>query len=319
MSSTCTAVIVGSEADPHVRAVAAELPAPGLVIIDAESLSRVVQRIGLHESRLVDVAGNVVALNPLNPVRGWIRRFAPADWDDKVVLGSHRAALLASRLDLLAAVMRDDTIQWITDLDHLAAAENKILQYRAASKLGITAPQTVVDFDADLLAEQLGSTFILKPIGPGNYADDQGRQRVVYATVVGVGDLDGVDLSAAPYIGQALVVVRHHLRAVTVGDNAWVTELEAAGVPTDWRRQPRAHDGFQATTSFPQVSKDAVRLARHMGVGHSSQDWVIDANTGEHVFLDLNPGGQWLFLPSEVTDRVAADLATWMKNPVVVQ
>jgi hypothetical protein len=48
-----------------------------------------------------------------------------------------------------------------------------------------------------------------------------------------------------------------------------------------------------------------------MGVAYSSQDW-IDDGAPEPAFIDLNPAGQWLFLPESiagaVTEAIAAHL-----------
>jgi hypothetical protein len=50
-------------------------------------------------------------------------------------------------------------------------------------------------------------------------------------------------------------------------------------------------------------------LSAALGVGYSSQDWIEDVD-GAHYFLDLNPGGQWLFLP--FADEVTAAIADWL-------
>jgi hypothetical protein len=46
-------------------------------------------------------------------------------------------------------------------------------------------------------------------------------------------------------------------------------------------------------------------------LGYSSQDWVI-APTGAALFLDLNPAGQWLFLPADVAEAATTAIARWL-------
>jgi hypothetical protein len=48
-----------------------------------------------------------------------------------------------------------------------------------------------------------------------------------------------------------------------------------------------------------------------MGAGFTSQDW-IETDRGEHVFLDLNPAGQWLFLPEQVSDSATRAIADFL-------
>ena len=38
----------------------------------------------------------------------------------------------------------------------------------------------------------------------------------------------------------------------------------------------------------------------------------IRDESGRLVFLDLNPGGQWLFLPDMITNAVTAAIASFM-------
>ncbi|HVE45526.1 MAG TPA: hypothetical protein VNA57_02100 [Acidimicrobiales bacterium] len=55
-------------------------------------------------------------------------------------------------------------------------------------------------------------------------------------------------------------------------------------------------------------------MAGALGVGYSSQDWVVD-RSGQPWFLDLNPGGQWLFLPEPAASAVTASVAAWLAGP----
>jgi hypothetical protein len=55
------------------------------------------------------------------------------------------------------------------------------------------------------------------------------------------------------------------------------------------------------------LAASAVRLAAALGVGYTSQDWIDDGD--RVVFIDLNPGGQWLFLPPEVARPATAAIA----------
>lgn len=302
-------ILVGDRADPHVQAVAELLPARGTVVIDATTLSDGLKSLDPIRVVLVDEAGGTVDINRDRPARGWLRRLAAAGWDHGKILGGHDAAVLSSRLVLLAALLRDPSLTLVTPVDELFAAENKLVQYRAAREAGIRYPTTLVSGDAAELAERLGEPFVLKPLGPGNF-EDHDRQNVVYVRPVHAADIAGADLLDAPFLAQQFLRARVHLRVVTVHDRAWVTELDGTDVPVDWREHQPAHHAFKVSSAWTEVGIAAVRLAAHLGVGFSSQDWVVD-NDGP-AFLDLNPGGQWLFLPSSATTSVARALADWL-------
>ncbi|MFI5590148.1 RimK family alpha-L-glutamate ligase [Amycolatopsis sp. NPDC051758] len=311
MISAAYAIIIGDLKDPHVEAVVEALPTSGLIVLDAESISSVLLSLDKSGMLLADVRGNTCRVSVDKQVRGWVRRLAPAGWDHGVVLGSHASAVLASRLALLASVLRDPTVKWLTAVDDLFAAENKIVQYRAALAVGIRVPDFIVDGASSKLGEKLGEPFVLKPLGPGNFVDSDGRQNVVFARSVRVDDLEEVDLLSAPFLAQRMVRTERHFRVVTVEDKVWVAELEAEELPMDWRAHAPAHHSFRGISGCSEIEGAATKLAATLRVGFSSQDWVLDHDGP--AFLDLNPAGQWLFLPSATSEPATAALSEWLR------
>jgi hypothetical protein len=216
--------------------------------------------------------------------------------------------VLAARLALLAAVLRDTAVAWLTAVDDLFGAENKIVQYRAAVTLGVRVPDFVVSGDLTDLCDHLGQRFVLKPLGPGNFLDDLGNEQIVFVREIEAASLGAVDLLDAPFLAQRAVHGRCHLRVVTVGERVWVAELDATSLPLDWRANGPAHRSFHASSQWGEVERAAVRLATTLRAGFTSQDWIVD-DAGP-AFLDLNPGGQWLFLPHEVSAPATAPWRT---------
>lgn len=305
-------LLIGDPRDAHIAAVLAHLPRAGTAVLDAASLKETLQQLDLQSIRLRDLDGAALEISSLAPQRGWIRRLAPPAWDHGVGLGSHRAAVLSARLSTLAALLRDPSILWLTPVDQLFAAENKIVQYRGAIEVGVPVPTTVISPDRSVLAAELGEPFVMKPIGLGNFQGDGQQQRVALARDVRASDLENVDLLEAPFLAQSRVNATVHLRVVTVNEQAWMAELDATNLPRDWRQHTQAHYSFRAGSRWPGVRELAIRLAAFLGVGMSSQDWAVGKDGP--VFLDLNPGGQWLFLPSEVADPVTQAIAEWLAD-----
>lgn len=304
--------LIGDETDQHVSTVLARLPKEGTVVIDAATLPSALYRLSPEEGTFVDLAGEQVCLSPEVAARGWIRRLAPAGWDTGTVLGSRAAARLAARMTVLAALLRDARISWVCGVDALFAAENKIVQYRAAQRAGLRVPETFICADPAYLAAELGEPFVIKPLGPGNFMTDDGRDQVVHTQAVTARDLAGVDLLGAPFLAQKLLTARAHLRIVTVGGRAWTAELDAGGLPLDWRQAARAHGSFVPSARWDSVERDAVCLAEHLQTGFTCQDWIVE-DAGP-AFVDLNPGGQWLFLPDSMTSQIADSLADWLRG-----
>src|SRR5262249_38047703 len=156
-------------------------------------------------------------------------------------------------------------------------------------------------------ARSIGQQVVLKPLGPGHYIDgDTGR--VVFARVLGrdAAELDLLD--TAPFLVQQPIKARSHLRVVTVGEDIFTAQLDAEGLPLDWRQVPAAHRAFRPYDPSPVVASGAIALSQRLRLGYSSQDWILD-ESGRPWFLDLNPAGQWLFLPGSVADKITSAIA----------
>ena len=154
--------------------------------------------------------------------RGWLRRLSPMSWEAGTVIGTHEAVDKASRLALLAALLRHPDVRWLSGVDPLTAAENKLTQYTIAARLGIPIPHTVVSNSSTIVAS-LARKLIAKPLGPGHFQDNDGRWLTVFTDTFDVMDPDHTDLlSGPPFIVQSLMHAAVHLRVVTVQNRVWV-------------------------------------------------------------------------------------------------
>lgn len=280
-----------------------------VAVVDASTLasSKVEWRDGVFSLEPPDDCGPLVIAEG---ARGWLRRLAPRPWQSGVVTGSQAAAEKASWFSLLGALLREPHIQWLTPPDLAVAAENKLVQINAARRLGVRTPRTLVTTDRHAVRE-LGSSVVVKPLGPGDFIDADGTGKAVYATELRSDDESLAALPGAAFLAQERIQATTHLRIVTVANQAWTCELPASHYPLDWRRVPEAHASFSATLSGREVANDAIRIAEALGVGYSSQDWLVADSSP--IFLDLNPGGQWLFLPDPVAQEVTVAIGCWLR------
>jgi hypothetical protein len=303
-----TALVVGSLDDPHATAVATQLESKGIthLVLDVASLAGSRFVVEPHSTRISKPAEQSIEVGA--GVRGWLRRIAPDGWQRGVPAGSRQSAVATAWMSLLGSIVRYDGIEWLTAPDSAFAAENKLVQYRAAQRLSIRVPTSIVAADKAEVTALLGDRFLIKPLGPGQFFEGSDT-RAVFAGVVTVDDPTLQDLAGAPFIAQRLIRADRHLRVVTVRDRAWVCALDAVGLDVDWRRIPAAH-GRCWRVYEPDVAAAAVHLADALKVGYSSQDWV--EQDGQKWFLDLNPAGQWLFLPDRTGEEVAEAIATWL-------
>jgi hypothetical protein len=301
-----TPLIVGSRSDAHVAAVLAALRdchSVEPVVVDAPELQRSGFSVDLDQ-----FVFEGATLSFRDAGTGWLRRYAPTAWGAGLPIGSLEAVTQRSFLSLVGALSRVGWRRWLTPLDSMLAAEERLSQLYVARDLGLRVPDTLVSASANEVLDRFGERVVVKPLGQGYYWDG-GEPRAVFTRSLDGTTLDGLDFGAAPFVAQDLIDAKRHLRVVTVRDHAWVCELDAAHLPLDWRQEPVAHTRWR-TTQNASVAEAALLLASTMNVGYSSQDWIDDGD-GE-AFVDLNPGGQWLFLPVEVSGRVTKAVAAFL-------
>ncbi|GAA2242177.1 hypothetical protein GCM10010401_13800 [Rarobacter faecitabidus] len=132
----------------------------------------------------------------------------------------------------------------------------------------------------------------------------------VYAEPMMPADTRFSALNAAPFIVQERIPAAKHLRVVTVGDRSWAATLDVdSTAPADWRRRSCNHSAFtEAHDGSSTAPTGALTIAADLGLGYSSQDWVQTPD-GEVFLLDVNPSGQWLFLPERMGKAVTDALA----------
>ncbi len=310
MTASAKVVVIGNVGDPHAAAVLDRIPSDFWpLLIDAEKLPtcQYCLQDGLLAVR--EANGREVKVASGDAARGWIRRLAPPDWHRGLVVESHDGAVKTAWLTLLASVLRLCGVHWLSSVEDLVIAENKLVQYAAALRVGVQVPPTVVTNNHESARATLGGEIILKPLGPGHFYEGE-EPYVVFATVA---KLDGPELrslSAAPFIAQRRLVPRSHFRVITVDRDVWAAELSAANRPPDWRADHSAHRSFKTVTPRLDVASGALAIAKELRLGYTSQDWIL-ADDGPYL-LDVNPAGQWLFLPPYVSKTVTAALASWL-------
>ncbi len=143
--------------------------------------------------------------DPVVSGRGWLRRLGPPEWPNEMRKGDLRGAVNGACLSALAILLRDERIRWLTPLDFVAAAEGKPWQYRRASLAGAGVPQWRVTTDPHGLRH---GDWVAKPLGPGRFFDDGGRELVVPTAPLLADQLDAVQ--GAPFLFQHRVHVATH-------------------------------------------------------------------------------------------------------------
>ena len=194
---------------------------------------------------------------------------------------------------------------WVNDLQRQHAAENKQRQLRLAARAGLRVPRTLVTNDPDaarqFFAETEGQTVakLLRPLAVTMDA----VQPFVYTNRVREEDLAGAEtLRHSPMVFQELIPKACELRVAWVAGKVFAGALDASGTSrghTDWRRAAPEECRWQKAQLPAEVASSMQVLMSELGLAFGAVD-LICTPSGEHVFLEVNPGGEWGMLERDL-------------------
>ncbi len=189
---------------------------------------------------------------------------------------------------------------WINRPEQNRQAANRVLQWTLAASLGFTVPTTVVTNDPDVL-RNLGkdsSAVIMKVLNQTVVETGRG-QMSMYARLLDDKIMTMAEaLRVCPNIFQAYVEKRVEWRVTVVGDKVFACRIfsqQSERASVDWRRYDLANTPHEAAT-LPLKTEDRCReLVKMLGLKFGAID-LIETPSGELVFLEINPNGQWLWI-----------------------
>jgi len=267
--------------------------------------------------------GDEVSLRtPQGEVRGgqvrsvWLRRLLPPRLDAALepvwrdgCLRESQAALQGFLDGLEAAGCR-----FVNPLRAGRAALDKLRQLRRARALGLEIPRTLVTNDAARVRaffEHVDGHMVAKMLTPLNQSM-QGGQPFVYTSAIGPEDLEALEgLHQSPMVFQERLDKARELRVAVVGGHCFVGAIDASGSvagQVDWRRAGPDECHWARGELPEEVATRLVRLVADLGLVYGAADFIVTPE-GRHVFLEVNPGGEWGMLEHDLDLPIAAAFA----------
>lgn len=196
-------------------------------------------------------------------------------------------------------------------------AHHKPYQLAVARDAGLAVPRTLITNDPDAARA---------------FVDEVGLGRVVYKTFLAtvehwretrllrdaeLADLDSLRL--APTIFQERVDATGDVRVTVVGDEVFATHITTAPgtYELDYRMDLRS--ARFAATDLPGATLSAIRtLMDRLGLVYGAIDLLRQAD-GNHVFLEINPAGEWLFAEARTGQDITGAVASLLGSDRVAQ
>ena len=246
----------------------------------------------------------------------WLRRPGDPVVDSAVRPESREFAVEQARSTLrtLYALIGD---RWLSHPDAMRTAANKVQQMSRAAAAGLAVPDTLISNDSDRVVgfhdgnARQGLQTAIKSLWVRKSVSYDGGLRVPLTTVwpEKLDPAQAATIGLAPAVFQEYVPKQQEIRAVVIGGQVFAASVNSQAIPAA-RHDVRA---VMTATYEPYDLPADIRTAllevvRGFGLRFCSADLVLTPD-GRHVFLDLNPNGQWLWLETEAGLPLSAAMA----------
>lgn len=246
----------------------------------------------------------------------WARKIWAPKIDERLEPRIREGAARESSAALLGFLDGLHRARWIDPPDAVRGAENKMRQLRVAEEIGLEVPKTLMTNDPRAVrafrAEH--GAIVAKMLTPLSIGMEQ-QSFFVRTSLVRDEDLEHLEgLRHAPMVFQELVQKDVELRVACVGKRAFAGAIDASRSDkgrVDWRAA-RPDEVRWARAELPRdVETRLVALLRALGLRYGAVD-LIRTPEGRHVFLEINPGGEWGMLERDlglpIADAIAEEL-----------
>lgn len=277
------------------------------------SLSLTARFSARERSFVLGVNGRTVALDRVPAI--WARRLwpgaLPVDVDPRYA-GHCRQQSRTAFFDTLSLL---EGARWVNAIPPMLRAESKLLQLKLAQDVGFSLPDTAVTNapdEARALYARNDEGAVTKLLGALSQTMNATGD-FVYTSLLtddDVADLEGLRL--CPQIFQSLVVKQYELRVIVVGGRSFAGAIDTSHTSrggVDWRQTEPGSGVKWSEASLPDdVQAKLYALCDALSLRYAAVDLIVTPE-GEHVFLEVNPAGEWGWLERDLGLPIACAIA----------
>ncbi|MEH2063799.1 MAG: MvdC family ATP-grasp ribosomal peptide maturase [Nostoc sp.] len=245
----------------------------------------------------------------------WIRRI----WEpelSKELAPKYREACIRESLATLDGFWDSlKEARWVDNLERINTAHNKLRQLRVASEVGFVIPQTLITNKAESAREffhQVNGKMVSKLLTALSHSMEANSSFFLYTSTVKEEDLqDAESLRYCPMVFQEQIPKQQELRVVYVNGHVFVGALEAsvyAAAKVDWRKPGVEVGAWQHHQLPDQVIHRLQAFMGKFGLLFGALDFILTPS-GEYVFLEVNPIGEWGMLERDLDLPIASAIA----------
>ena len=244
----------------------------------------------------------------------WARKIWPARLSAELDPRFHQTCRREAQTALRGFLGALENARWMDRMPCAAAGEDKLHQLRLASQCGLTIPRTLVTNDPDDARDffhRVQGPVIAKLLTTVSYSM-KAPSAFVYTNDVSEQDLEAAEsLRYSPMVFQERIPKARELRVVFVAGAVFVGALEASQYDahtTDWRKLPPTACSWQPAELPADIIRGLTAFMAQLNLTFGAID-MIEQPDGRHVFLEVNPCGEWGMLERDLDYPISEAIA----------
>ena len=203
-------------------------------------------------------------------------------------------------------------------------AASKMLQYRIAHQVGFNIPESRYSNSRRAimtLAERFPS-LLLKPIESSDVWDEANMQDYVFYSQkvpsVSLADVPDEAFSQTVTFAQNYVEKDFELRVTVVGEKVFACRIDSQALTDDtgkidWRQGYEHGMKQSAFDLYEDIADKCREYLRCLGLNFGCFDFIVTPS-GDFVFLECNPNGQWLWVEDATGLKISEAIADFLSS-----
>jgi hypothetical protein len=212
----------------------------------------------------------------------------------------------------LRSMMIFDEARWMNHPADTYRAETKPYQLLVASRCGFAVPKTLVGNDVNETRKHFPFKVAVKSIDTV-YLRENEDALFAYTSIVDGDDLSDENFHQVPSIAQEFISPKTDLRVTVVGTSVFAYKILVNGkaAPGDWRLHKREELLYEPYPLSDDVKDRCVNLCMELRLPFGAIDLI--ESEGKIVFIEINPTGEWAWLP-DAANTAGAAIAAWLSG-----
>ena len=302
-------LIITSKQDGHIEFVSRHFDRGGIpwVRLNTEDLAKnaditIVPSTGSGVIRVRD-SGKEIDLKLVTAV--WYRKPEPVDFSHLALDEGSRDYIEAEFNEILHGLYALlNHVYWINDPFSTRISHRKMLQLQVAEKVGFKTPRTLITNDAETalrFADKIDSDLAIKSLGALSViqeVDGQSMQYGIFTRRITRVELEEFrdKICHLPTQFQQFIEKKYELRITCVGKQVFACRIDPRpGTITDEDCRFDIRSLKHVACECPELHENLWAYMQTFGLNFGCFDIAI-TKTGEAVFFECNPNGQWLWI-----------------------